>query len=120
MERGLYAIVILLLASPVVLLSAAWDRVLSRRFPVDRRDRVLLTAITLSYLLMLSGLAFQEVLGSDYSLRRFVTLYANLILMAVIAGWATLRKGSLGGLMSLLSMLMVLVWLYATIVSSLV
>jgi len=118
MKRAVFAAMVVILASPLVPLYLAWRRVLATRFLAGRRDHVLLTVIMISYLVMIGSLAFRDVVGADYSLRRYVTIYANLILMVVIAVWTMLRRGSLGALMPLVSALVAMVWAYALIVSS--
>lgn len=118
MERAVYVIVVVLLASPLIPLTLAWRGVLTKRFLGDRRDPVFLIVTTLSYLLMVSSLAFHGLVGPDYSSRRYLTIYANLLLMVAVAIWTTIRRGSLAALMPLISALVALVWAYALMVSS--
>jgi hypothetical protein len=125
-EQSLPAAIAILVALPLAPLSRAWYLMRGAGGGARaekggiQRDGVLLAAVTASYLLILGRLVFPDILGTDYSTRRYMTIYFNLGLMVVVCIWTALRRGHLGGSLSLGSAAVALVWLYIAAVNSVV
>src|SRR5688572_8461019 len=78
-------IVLVLLLAPLFPIGVAWADVVRRPGGAGGRPRAhlaLLVLLTASELLLLAGLFRADVLGADYSPRRFVTIGINLVAMA--------------------------------------
>ncbi len=119
-EKIIYAFALVLLGLPAPLLVYAWYRWHTRR-KVERSDNVvfaLLAIPTMSYILSLLGLAFEDVVGPYYSTRGMVTIYVNLGLMAAITLCAAFTSSSLRRILLLSIGAVVLVWAYLAVVSS--
>jgi len=115
--------IVLLLALPLAPISRAWyvaRKAVGGARGGLQRDGVLLTVVTASYLVILAGLLFREILGVDYSARRFTTILLNLGLLVVVTAWTAVRRGPMGGILPLSAAVVAAVWLYIAAISSVV
>jgi|SRR6266508_4634125 len=121
-EMIMYLAVVLLLALPVCPLALAWGRLIrmSRSSVQLGAAPTLLLVMTTSYLLLLLGLVLKNILGPDYSTRRFATIYLNLTVMLMITLWTSLKGSPLRSLLIVVSALLTALWAYLAIVSSVV
>ena len=95
------AVLILLGVAPLIPLVMTWRRLIwdaSREAPASiARARLEAILTSLSFALLLMGLIWSPILGPDYSKRRLATIYANLVLMVLVAVAAALRTSVTGG-----------------------
>ncbi len=121
-EMIMYLAVVLLLALPVCPLALAWGRLIrmSRSSVQLGAAPTLLLVMTTSYLLLLLGLVLKNILGPDYSTRRFATIYLNLTVMLMITLWTSLKGSPLRSLLIVVSALLTALCAYFAILISVV
>lgn len=84
------------------------------------RVRIEAVLTTTSFILLLAGLVWSPVLGPDYSRRRLTTIYANLIVVAVVCFASLLGSRRYKLPLSIASCIVALEWIYLAVVSSVV
>jgi hypothetical protein len=116
-ERLLFAAAVALLGSPLPAATWAWYR-WAKTAEREWRPAVVLLLTSMSYLLLLSGLFTQEVIGPDYSPRRFATIYCNLALMILAIGWSAVYRLPVRRPLIVTTTLLAAAWAYLAVVSS--
>lgn len=116
--------VIVLAGAPLVPLTTTWVRFLRDAGAETQASiaRVRLETIltSLSFALLLGGLIWSPILGPDYSKRRLTMIYANLVLMALVAVAAAFGSRRYKLPLTASSLLIALEWAYLAVVSSVV
>jgi cytochrome bd-type quinol oxidase subunit 2 len=94
-EHAIKAIILLFIVLPIVPIGISWRRLMTQsavQVRATRLERAVLILVTLSQLLLMSALVSTDVLGHDYSDRRYATIAINFVAMlgatvaAAIAG----------------------------------
>ena len=121
--RALVAVIVLA-GAPVIPLALTWRRFIGEVNTEGRASigrvwfETVLTSI--SFGLLLAGLLWTPILGPDYSKRRFAMIYANLVLMIVVAVAAALGSKRYKLPLTTSGLLVALEWAYLAVVSSVV
>ena len=117
-------ILVMLVALPGTPLIFAWDKFLKHpggQTPgVPIKSRWQLIATTLSFLWLLVGICWASAIGPDYSQRRFVVIYCNLGAMFMSTIVSLFVRSPIRAVLTLASAALVLEWLYAAAISSVV
>ena len=110
------------LVLPVVPIGMAWAGAARAEAGMSgRRTRLALLALmTASLLLLLAGLVWSPVIGSDYTPRRFATAKISMVAMAATTLVAVRTKGPGRRALVTAGMWLTLAWLYMLAVSSVV
>jgi hypothetical protein len=122
-SRFLYPLVVVWILLPVVTLAAAWVQLL--RAPAKIPDAlpapfVPLMIMSVSYFLFILGLFAVDLVGPDYSERRFVTIYAHLVLVVVVTVWGTIAGQRIRVALFASGTLTAGLWGYLAVVSAVV
>lgn len=124
MTNRALAAVIVLAGAPLVPLTATWVRFLrdaGAETPASiARVRLETILTSLSFALLLAGLIWNPILGPDYSKRRLTVIYANLVLMALVAVAAAFGSRRYKLPLTASGLLIALEWAYLAVVSSVV
>ncbi|MBO0720794.1 MAG: hypothetical protein J2P41_08225 [Blastocatellia bacterium] len=75
---------------------------------------------TLSFILLLAGLIWNQILGPDYSRRRFLMIYANLAVVAVVCLASLLGSRRYKLPLGVASFIVALEWIYLAVINSVV
>lgn len=116
-ERLLFAAAVALLASPFPAGTWAWYR-WGKTTQRKWKPTVMLVLTTASYLLLISSLFTQQIIGPDYSPRRFATIYSNLVLMILAVGWSAVDRFPVRQELIVTTTLVGVSWVYVAVVSS--
>ncbi len=112
----MFAVILALLVSiPTGTMLFAWYKAIKGDAP-----RALLLLVSASYLLFLLGLWLPVVWGPFYSDRRFATIWINLAFNAAVLLFLLVRKPGQQKWVALSAGAVVLAWLYAWAVNSVV
>src|ERR1041384_4449619 len=117
----LYMAVMLWMCLPVIPISMTWVTIRRRSDALETDSLAIAVAgvITVSYLLLALGMFWANVIGRDYTTRRYVTIWLNVIaLIAVGFAGASRSKIQLWSVMS--SILVITCWLYLGVIGSVV
>lgn len=121
--RALVAVIVLA-GAPLVPLTATWMRFrrdAGTESPASVAQVRLETILTsLSFALLLGSLIWNPILGPDYSKRRLTVIYANLVLMALVAVAAAFGPRRYKLPLTASGLLIALEWAYLAVVSSVV
>ena len=115
----LYAFLVL----PAVPIALGWRRVVRLRALGERVNPLapgILALVTCSQGLLMAGLISADVVGPDYSERRYATILVNLGVMAVATVLAAIAGGRLRGPLVASCAWVTCSWLYLCAVSSVV
>jgi hypothetical protein len=118
------AVSLALILLPLVPLLMAWQRsahaASSELASSLSRARIEAAIITISFMLLLSGLFWKFIIGPDYSQRRFVTIYGNLgvLLVVCVASFFGARRVKMPLVMA--SIIVAIEWAYVAVASSVV
>jgi hypothetical protein len=99
--------------------AAAWYRVV-RTPSVEARTRLWfwLSLSSLSYIWLLSGLLAPDVIGAEYSRRRFATIWINIGGSLLLLGWALTRIPTAKKLLVAFGITLAVAWGYVLLVSA--
>lgn len=116
-DTSLFIGAVVLIAAPFAAATWTWYKWVSggRR---EWRTVFPLVISTASYLLLLSGLFTQTMIGSDYSHQRFVVVYMNLASLALTVGWLAVYHFNLRRQVVTTAVLIAMAWAYLAVVSS--
>jgi hypothetical protein len=116
-------IFIILVVAALAPLALAWSRLLKgggAEASPTTRVWVEIVLVTLSFVLLLCSLIWNPILGPAYSWPRLVAIYANLILMVLVAVAAVLGTGRLKAPLTASAIILALEWAYMAVVNSVV
>jgi len=118
----IHALVLVLVLAPAVPIGMSW--VVLARTPTEAPGRrvhlALLAVLTLSQLLLVAGLLRGEVLGPDYSPRRYTTIYVNLVAMVIATVVAARTDSRVRRELFTAAASLTCAWVYVAAVSSVV
>ena len=120
-DKALYNLLLLFLALPVVPLAAGWFRFVRSPAggPVSRVVAlVVLVLVTCSQAFLLAGMYDGNVIGPDYSDRRFTAIKINLAAMVLATGLAIAVRRQVGWVGVASAAWVSCSWLYMGAVSS--
>lgn len=118
-ERLLFITAAALLASPFAAVTWAWFG-WAKTPQREWKSAAVLVLTSVSYLLLLSILFMPEIFGPHYSLRRFATIYSNLVLMILAVGWSAVDRAPMRRQLLMSTTLLAVAWAYMAVVSSVV
>ena len=109
------------LTSPIIPLGLGWSRVLRRgSTPRSRIELFGFVSSTFSYSWLWGIVAFGPVIAPDYSDLRFNTIHANMAIALVGLIIGVVRAPRAGAPLITTSVLLLVLWSYARVVSSVV
>jgi len=115
-----YVLLVILAIAP---LAFAWSKVIACRRIFVRHPYMMMVPMfvaTASGLLFLVGLYWQQPIGGDYTGRRFVTIYTNLLLSVGVTALSIAKRHEISLQLAVLGVCLMTAWLYMAAVSSVV